>query len=77
MRQNLKELVLLEDDLKNYLPKANHVEKFDFKIENDQLTNSSNKVLGGIELQRINEDGSIGWILRVSESKKGIYQTVI
>lgn len=69
----IKKLVLLEDDLKNYLPKANHVEKFDFKIENDQLTNSSNKVLGGIELQRINEDGSIGWILRVSESSISVH----
>ncbi|GFO76389.1 hypothetical protein BPLS_P4134 [Bathymodiolus platifrons methanotrophic gill symbiont] len=69
----IKKLVLLGDDLKNSLPKANHVNRFELKIEDDQHTSFSDKVLGGIELQKINEDGSIGWMLRASENSISVH----
>ena len=67
----INKLVFLKDDLKEFFPKVNNVEKMDFTI--DGTHTSADKHLVGIELQKINLDGNIDWMLRTSENSISVH----
>lgn len=75
-KSTIKKLtVALEQDLKSDLPRANPIRKiaFQFNPEEQQPSSLNLDESVGIELQSINEDGNLEWMLRATENTIAVH----
>lgn len=70
----LKNIISVEHDLKEELPKANPIKRVTFRLgQEQQPSEPQDESIAGIELQSIRKDGSLDWMLRIAEDTISVH----